>query len=142
MFKKVVEDFKKFAIKGNVIDLAVGVIIGASFGKIVSSLVNDIIMPPIGLAINGIDFKHLGIVLKEATLDAKGKILKEAVTINYGMFIQNVIDFIIVAFCIFLLVKLVIRLSHKEEEKKKEPSTEEHLLTEIRDILKDIKQKE
>ena len=140
MLKKFFEDFKKFAVKGNVIDLAVGVIIGASFSKVVTSLVNDIITPPLGLAIGGIDFKDLAIIIKKAQVDTTGKILNPAVTINYGLFLQNIIDFIIVAFCIFLLVKLVNRVYRPEEEKKIDK--QEVLLTEIRDILKDIKQKE
>ena len=95
----IVKEFKEFAIKGDAIDMAVGIVIGASFGKIVSSLVNDMIMPPIGLLLGGVDFKNLKLVMKEATLTAP------AVTLNYGQFINNVIDFIIVAFAIFLVVK-------------------------------------
>jgi large conductance mechanosensitive channel len=94
-----IKEFKEFAVKGNAVDMAVGIIIGASFGKIVSSIVNDIVMPPIGLLLGGVDFKDLKLVLKEAVLD------KPAVTLNYGLFINNVLDFLIIAFVIFLLVK-------------------------------------
>ena len=126
-------EFKEFAIKGNVVDMAVGIIIGAAFGKIVSSFVKDIIMPPLGLAIGGVNFSDLSIVLKEAV----GEV--EAVTINYGVFIQTCIDFLIVAFAIFVAVKIMNSLKKKEEEAPAEPpkpSNEEVLLTEIRDLLK------
>ena len=133
MFK----DFKKFAFKGNVIDLAVGVIIGGAFGKIVTSVVNNIIMPPIGVLTGGVDFTDLKLVIKEATEEA------EAVTLNYGQSIQDVVDFLIIAFCIFLMVKGIAALTRKKEEEKAaepapapEPSAEEKLLTEIRDLLK------
>ncbi|MFY9401996.1 MAG: large-conductance mechanosensitive channel protein MscL [Candidatus Omnitrophota bacterium] len=96
---ELIKEFKEFAVKGNAVDMAVGIIIGASFGKIVSSIVNDIIMPPIGLLLGGVDFKDLKLVLKEAVLD------KPPVTLNYGLFINNVLDFLIIAFVIFLLVK-------------------------------------
>ena len=127
------KEFKEFAIKGNVVDMAVGIIIGAAFGKIVSSFVKDIIMPPLGLAIGGVNFSDLSIVLKEAV----GEV--EAVTINYGVFIQTCIDFLIVAFAIFVAVKIMNSLKKKEEEAPAEPpkpSNEEVLLTEIRDLLK------
>lgn len=149
---KFIEDFKAFALKGNVVDMAVGVIIGGAFGKIVTSLVNDIIMPPIGVLTGGVDFKDLKVVIKEATpavLDEAGNEVTaatEAVTLNYGMFIQNVIDFLIVALAIFFMIKGIAKLSamakKKEEEKAEEaaaapePSAEEKLLTEIRDLLK------
>jgi large conductance mechanosensitive channel len=127
------KEFKKFAMKGNVVDLAVGVVIGAAFGKIVSSLVSDIIMPLIGLITGGVDFSNKVIVLKEAT----GTI--EAVTLNYGQFINSIIDFIIIAFAIFIVIKQINKLSKKEEEEvSKEdpkPSEEVKLLTEIRDSL-------
>lgn len=119
-------------MKGNVIDLAVGVVIGAAFGKIVSSLVSDVIMPIVGLATGGVDFSDKVIVLKQATETA------EQVTLNYGMFINNIIDFVIIAFAIFITIKQVNKLSKKEEEKKEEdpkPSEEVVLLTEIRDSL-------
>ncbi len=95
----IVQEFKEFAIKGNAVDMAVGIVIGASFGKIVSSIVGDVIMPPIGLLLGGVDFKNLKLILKQATIDAP------AVTLNYGMFINTVIDFLIVAFAIFMVVK-------------------------------------
>lgn len=130
---KFFEEFKKFAVRGNVIDLAVGIIIGGAFGKIVSSLVSDIIMPPIGLILGGVDFSDFAIVLKEA----QGN--NSAVMIKYGVFINTVIDFVIIAFAIFLLIKGINTLKAKEEEKPKappEPSAEVKLLTEIRDLLK------
>lgn len=128
----IVKEFKEFAMRGNVVDLAVGVIIGAAFGKIVTSLVSDIIMPPIGMVTGGIDFKDLKYVLKPAV----DKTPETA--INYGLFINNVIDFIIVAFCIFLIVKGINSLKKKEEAAPTappEPTKEEILLTEIRDLL-------
>ncbi len=149
---KFIEDFKAFALKGNVVDMAVGVIIGGAFGKIVSSLVNDVIMPPIGVLTGGVDFKDLKCVLKEAVpaqVDEAGNEIAaavDAVTLNYGMFIQNIIDFLIVALAIFFMIKGITKLSEmakkKEEEKPAEPeaapepSAEEKLLTEIRDLLK------
>lgn len=130
----VVKEFKEFAVKGNVVDMAVGLIIGAAFGKIVSSFVGDVIMPPIGLLLGGVDFSDLAIVLKAAVGDSP------AVTLGYGKFIQTVIDFTIVAFAIFLAVKTINKLKRKEEEKPAAappaPSKEELLLAEIRDILK------
>ncbi|GAA3983528.1 large-conductance mechanosensitive channel protein MscL [Mucilaginibacter dorajii] len=128
----VIKEFKEFAMRGNVVDLAVGVIIGAAFGKIVTSLVADIIMPPIGMLTGGIDFKDLKYVLKPGV----GKTPETA--INYGLFINNVIDFLIVAFCIFLIVKGINTLKKKEEAAPAapaEPTKEEVLLTEIRDLL-------
>ena len=107
----IVKEFKEFAIKGDAVDMAVGIIIGASFGKIISSLVNDIIMPPLGMLIGGVDFKNLKIVLKAATLDVPPA---PAVSINYGQFINVVIDFMIVAFCIFLVVKGINTLKKKQ----------------------------
>lgn len=132
-----IKEFKEFAIKGSVLDLAIGVIIGAAFGKIVSSLVQDIIMPPIGLLIGRIDFKELKVILKAAATDANGKIIP-AVAINYGNFINILIEFLIIAFCIFLLVRIINRLKAKPVEVivVAEPSREEALLTEIRDLLK------
>ncbi|MFP5505521.1 MAG: large-conductance mechanosensitive channel protein MscL [Gammaproteobacteria bacterium] len=128
-----INEFKQFAMKGNVVDMAVGIIIGAAFGKIVSSFVGDVIMPPLGLLIGGVDFTDLAIVLKEATDGAA------AVTLSYGKFIQTVFDFTIVAFAIFLAIKAMNRLKQKEEEKPAAPpapSAQEVLLTEIRDLLK------
>lgn len=127
-----VSEFKQFAIKGNMVDMAVGIIIGVAFGKIVSSLVKDVIMPPLGLAIGGVDFADLAVVLKEATDEAA------AVTINYGVFIQTIIDFLIVALAIFVAVKVINSMKRKEEEKPAEPpkpSEEVLLLREIRDSL-------
>lgn len=132
-------EFKEFAVKGNVIDLAVGVIIGAAFGKIVSSLVNDIIMPPIGLILGGKEFDRLRVMLKEETINEAGETIA-AVTLNYGSFIQNVVDFIIVAFVIFMAIRTVNKLNRKEEAKPTPPPVtppkEEMLLTEIRDLIK------
>ena len=126
-------EFKEFAVKGNVVDMAVGIIIGAAFGKIVSSLVGDVIMPPIGMAMGGVDFSDLAIVLKEAAGDAP------AVLISYGKFLQTVIDFIIVAMAVFVGIKAMNSLKKKEEEKPAAPAAppkQEVLLEEIRDLLK------
>lgn len=141
---KFLSDFKDFAVKGNVIDMAVGVIIGGAFGKIVTSLVNDIIMPTVGIAIGGLDFKNLKWVMKDAVMDGETVVSPE-VAMNYGNFIQNVVDFIIIAFCIFVMIKLIMNLKRKKEEPvqepapapEPEPSNEEKLLTEIRDLLKE-----
>lgn len=127
------KDFREFAMRGNVVDLAVGVIIGGAFGKIVSSLVADIIMPPLGLAIGGIDFKQFHWTLKAAEGD------KPAVILQYGQFVQNIFDFVIVAFAIFMVIKLINKLHREEEKAPAEPTTEEKLLTEIRDLLKQQK---
>jgi large conductance mechanosensitive channel len=102
-----IQEFKEFAMKGNAIDLAIGVVIGAAFGKIVSSLVSDLMMPPIGLLMGGIDFSAKKLTLKDAVLDATGKTVTPATTINYGVFINNVIDFLIVAVAIFIVIKLM-----------------------------------
>ncbi len=128
------QEFKEFAMKGNVVDLAVGVIIGGAFGKIVSSLVADVIMPPIGVLMGGVDFTKLGVVLKEA-VDEK----TPAVMLNYGNFVQSIVDFTIVAFAIFMAIKLMNKLKKTEPpapEAPPAPTKEELLLTEIRDILK------
>lgn len=128
-----VSEFKKFAMKGNVVDMAVGIIIGAAFGKIVSSFVNDVLMPPLGILLGGMDFKDLAFTIKEAAGD------QAAVTLNYGNFIQTAIDFIIIAFAIFMMIKAMNRLSRKEEEAPAappKPTPEQELLTEIRDLLK------
>src|SRR6201991_3739693 len=130
----VVKEFKEFAMRGNVVDLAVGVIIGAAFGKIVTSLVNDVIMPPIGYLTGGIDFKNLKVLIKEG--DPTKKIAD--VSINYGNFINTVIEFLIVAFCIFMVVKAINSLRKPEEAPPAAdpaPTKEEVLLTEIRDLL-------
>ena len=136
-----IQDFKAFALKGNVVDMAGGGIIGGAFGKIVTSIVNNIIMPPIGVLTGGMDFTDLKLVLKDAVKEGD-QVVSEAVTLNYGQFIQDVVDFLIIAFCIFLMVKGIAALSRKKEEKPAEPapapepSAEEKLLTEIRDLLK------
>ncbi len=132
---KLMDEFKAFAMRGNVVDMAVGIIIGAAFGKIVSSFVGDVIMPPLGLLIGGIDFSGLAVTLKAADETAK----TAAVTLRYGQFIQSIIDFIIVAFAIFMAIKGMNALRKKEEAKPAEPpapSKEVVLLTDIRDILK------
>ncbi|CAN5530454.1 large-conductance mechanosensitive channel protein MscL [soil metagenome] len=135
-----ISEFKTFIAKGNALDLAVGVIIGAAFGKIITSLVNDVLMPPIGVAMGGVNFTNLKFILKNAAVDASGKAI-EAVTINYGSFIQSVIDFLIIAFCIFLMVKTINKLKESREKEKVapepvDPPADIVLLTEIRDLLK------
>ena len=135
---KIIQEFKEFAIKGNVVDMAVGIIIGGAFGKIVTSLVNDVIMPPIGMIIGGVNFNGLRLVLKSATVDAAG-VASPEVAVNYGAFIQVLFDFIIVAFCIFMMIKGLNSLKKKKEEAPAAPpapTKEEVLLTEIRDLLK------
>jgi len=135
---KLVKEFKEFAMRGNVVDMAVGIVIGAAFGKIVSSLVNDIIMPPIGMLLGGVDFTELKIILKGATVSDAGEAL-QAVAINYGNFVQITLDLIIVAFAIFMVIKGMNSMKKKEIEKPAtppEPSKEEKLLSEIRDLLK------
>lgn len=129
----ILKEFKAFAMRGNVVDMAVGIIIGAAFGKIVSSLVSDVLMPPIGLLVGGVDFSDIGVTLREASEAAPAVVLK------YGMFINVVIDFIIVAFAIFLLVRGMNALQKKKEEAPAAPPPpprQEVLLTEIRDLLK------
>ena len=128
----ILKEFREFAVKGNVVDMAVGVIIGGAFGKIVSSLVGDVAMPVLGILTGGVDFKDLKITLAEAVGETP------AVTLNYGAFIQNVFDFIIIAFAIFMMVKALNKLKKEQpkEEAAPEPSAEEKLLTEIRDLLK------
>ena len=132
---KFIEEFKAFALKGNVMDMAIGVIIGGAFGKIVSSLVNDIIMPPLGWLIGDAKFSELSVVLEEATETT------EAVTWNYGMFIQNCVDFLLIALTIFIAIKAVNKMMRKKTEEPApeapaEPTTTEKLLAEIRDALK------
>ncbi|QIW15378.1 hypothetical protein A4G20_03030 [Pasteurellaceae bacterium RH1A] len=133
----ILKEFREFAVKGNVVDMAVGVVIGGAFGKIVSSLVSDVIMPPIGLLIGGVDFKDLAVTLKAA----EGEVA--AVTLNYGAFLQNIFDFLIIAFAIFMVVK-GINKAKSQFEKPAEPEapagpTQEELLAEIRDLLKNQK---
>ena len=136
---KFIQEFKEFALKGNVMDMAVGIIIGGAFGKIVTSLVNDIIMPPIGL-ITGSSFDDAKVVLREAQTDAaSGEVLKEAISLNWGSFVQATVDFFIIALCIFLLIKLMNSLRKKQAEQPEAPApTPEdiELLREIRDELK------
>lgn len=134
------KEFKEFAFKGNVLDMSIGVIIGGAFGKIVTSLVNDIIMPFFGFITAGTDFTSLKLVLSPAELDAAGAVLKPEAAIMYGNFIQNIFDFFIVAFCIFFFVQQISKLKKKNEEPAPEPApagpTTEELLSEIRDLLK------
>lgn len=140
-----IKDFKQFAMRGNIIDLAVAVVIGGAFGKIVTSFVNDILMPPLGMLLGNVDFKDLKLILqqgKEAVIQGD-VILQPAVlevTWNYGMFIQNIIDFLIIALSIFMVLRAFMKLQKKEEAAPPppppEPSNEEKLLTEIRDLLK------
>lgn len=141
--KKFFSEFKEFAVRGNVMDMAVGVVIGTAFGKITTSLVNDVFMPLIGLLVGGIDLGQLNIVLKPEVLDETGEVATAAVTLGLGAFLSTVIDFILMAFVIFLMVKAINQL-HKlgkkdeEEEPEEEPApTSEELLTEIRDLLKE-----
>lgn len=135
-------EFKEFAMKGNVMDMAIGIIIGGAFGKIVASFVADVLMPPLGLLIGGVNFQDLKIVLTEAVLDASGAETAAAVSINYGNFIQVTFDFIIIAFAIFMMVKAMNAAKKKEEAAPAAPaappapSNEEVLLSEIRDLLK------
>ncbi|MGC5906320.1 large-conductance mechanosensitive channel protein MscL [Providencia stuartii] len=132
------KEFREFAMKGNVVDMAVGIIIGAAFGKIVSSLVADVIMPPLGLLIGGVDFKQFSVVLRATEGDIP------AVVLNYGMFIQTVFDFVIVAFAIFMAIKVMNKVRREKEaepEAPPAPSKEEVLLSEIRDLLKEQNKK-
>ncbi len=139
------KEFKEFALKGNVMDMAVGVIIGGAFGKIVTSLVNDILMPPIGVMLGNTDFSDLKVVLKPAVEATEATPAAEAVTWNYGAFIQQCIDFLILAFCVFLMVKMMNRLIKKREAapvaapEPPKPTKDQELLAEIRDLLKERK---
>ncbi|MFA6334905.1 MAG: large-conductance mechanosensitive channel protein MscL [Bacteroidales bacterium] len=138
---KIAEEFKQFAMRGNVIDMAVGIIIGGAFGKIVSSFVSDVIMPPIGLLVGGVNFTDLRITLRQAITNAEG-VVSPAVTLNYGNFIQVTIDFLIIAFAIFTMIKLMNNLNRKKKEVPAAPATPPSppedvvLLKEIRDLLK------
>lgn len=142
--KKFLAEFKQFAMRGNVIDLAVGVVVGGAFSKITNSLVNDIIMPAVSMLTGGVNFSDWKLVLKEAVVE-NGEEIAAAVSINYGVLISTVIDFIILAFAVFCMVKAINRLHRKKEETPAappappEPSAEEKLLTEIRDLLRDRK---
>jgi large conductance mechanosensitive channel len=135
---KMFKEFKEFAVKGNMIDLAVGIIIGAAFGKIIASLVADIIMPPIGVLLGGMNFTEIKIVMRDAITDpATGKVVKEAVSLKLGNFIQTLVDFTIIAFSVFMIVKMVTRFSKKKEAAPPPaPTKDQELLTEIRDLLK------
>lgn len=131
-----ISEFKKFAMRGNVVDLAVAVVIGAAFGRIITSFVNDVLMPPIGLLLGGVDFTEFIWTLKDATEEVA------AVTINYGTFIQHMVDFTIIAFAIFMVIRAFEKMKRKEEtipSPPPEPNAEEKLLTEIRDLLKEQK---
>lgn len=137
------KDFKDFAMRGNVLDMAVGVVIGAAFGKIVSSLVNDLIMPLVGVATGGINFTDYKLVIQQAVMDGEA-VIKPEVTLNWGAWVQTVVDFLIVAFCIFIMIRFISKLKKKKELEveseaatapEPEPTKEEILLTEIRDIL-------
>ena len=142
---KFIQDFKEFAMRGNVIDMAVGVIIGGAFGKIVTSLVNDVIMPAISLFTGDVNFTNLKWTLRDAVVNDAGETVSEAVSLQYGMFIQNIVDFLIIALCIFVAIRMLSKLKKKEEEApaapapEPAPSAEEKLLTEIRDLLKEKK---
>lgn len=141
--KNIIQEFKKFAIRGNVVDMAVGVIIGGAFGKIVSSIVNDLIMPTIGVIIGGVNFTDLKLTLKKAVMEGD-KVVSPAVTINYGNFLQTTLDFLIIAIAVFLLIKAINALNKKKEETTKAPVTppaDIQLLTEIRDLLKERQDK-
>lgn len=138
---KLLDEFKQFAMRGNVVDMAVGIIIGGAFGKIVSSFVSDVIMPPLGILIGGVNFTDLRITIKSQIVDAAGTVVNPAVTINYGNFIQVVFDFIIIAFAIFAMVKIMNNLNRKNVEEQvpatpPPPPADIQLLSEIRDILK------
>lgn len=133
-----ISEFKQFAMRGNVVDLAVAVVVGGAFGKVVSSLVSDIIMPPIGLLLGGVSFSNLQIVIKQAVMDGD-KVVHEAVAIRYGTFLETIIDFVIIAFAIFSVIKAMAMFKKKQEAvpaPPPAPTKEETLLTEIRDILK------
>ncbi|HIX74682.1 MAG TPA: large-conductance mechanosensitive channel protein MscL [Candidatus Parabacteroides intestinipullorum] len=141
--KNIIQEFKKFAIRGNVVDMAVGVIIGGAFGKIVSSIVNDLIMPTIGVIIGGVNFTDLKLTLKKAVMEGD-KVVSPAVTINYGNFLQTTLDFLIIAIAVFLLIKAINALNKKKEETTKAPvapPADIQLLTEIRDLLKERQDK-
>jgi len=138
---KFIDEFKQFAMRGNVVDMAVGIIIGGAFGKIVSSLVSDILMPPLGLLIGGVNFTDLKITIKQAVVDGAG-VSTPAVTLNYGNLVQVIFDFIIVAFAIFMMIKLMNNLNRKKDQVHSTPATppptpeDIALLREIRDLLK------
>ena len=135
---KIIQEFKQFAVKGNMIDMAVGIIIGGAFGKIVASLVNDVLMPPLGLLLGGVNFTDLKATIKPASINDLGEAIP-AVTLNYGTFIQTAIDFLIIALVVFMLIKGINSLKRKEEAAPAAPpapTKDQILLTEIRDLLK------
>jgi len=135
---KLIQEFKQFAVKGNMMDMAIGIIIGGAFGKIVASLVNDLIMPPLGLLLGGIDFTDMKVTLKSASVNELGEAIP-AVTLNYGTFIQTAVDFLIIALVVFMLIKAMNSLRKKEEAAPAAPpapTLDQQLLTEIRDLLK------
>lgn len=141
---KFLHDFKEFALKGNVIDMAIGVIVGGAFGKIVTSLVNDILMPVLSIVTGGDGYKNLKYVITPASPASDGVAAVEEVSVNYGLFIQNIVDFIIIALCIFIALRVTVKFMKKEEKVEEttsepEPSPEVKLLTEIRDELKSRK---
>ena len=135
-----IEEFKKFAMRGNVVDMAVGVIIGGAFGKIVTSVVNDLVMPVLGVLVGCVNFTDLKLTLKEAVMDGE-TVVSPAVTLNYGNFLQSTFDFLIITFSIFMFIKLINKLSRKKEEAQPAtppaPPADVQLLTEIRDLLKE-----
>ena len=139
---KMLKEFKEFAVKGNMIDLAVGIIIGAAFGKIIASLVSDIIMPPIGLLLGGLNFSDMQYIMKEAVTDPVTGAVTAAVALKYGSFIQTLVDFLIIAFSVFMIVKAIMNMKKKEVEQPAAPAAppaptkDQELLTEIRDLLK------
>lgn len=135
-----ISEFKDFAMRGNVVDMAVGIVIGGAFGNIVSSFVSDVIMPPIGMLLGGVDFNDLKVVMKQAVIEG-GEVVAPAVSINYGSFINTIIDFLLIALAIFSVIKFMNKMKKQEEpapepEAAPEPTTEEKLLAEIRDLLK------
>jgi large conductance mechanosensitive channel len=137
---KIIKEFKEFAIKGNMIDMAVGIIIGGAFGKIIASLVKDVIMPPLAMLTGGVDFSDKKLVLKQAIEAADGVAAVEAVSLNYGLFVNQVVDFLIVAFAVFMMIKAINKAKRKQEAAPPPappaPTAQEVLLTEIRDLLK------
>ena len=141
----IIKEFKEFAMRGNVVDMAVGIIIGGAFGNIISSVVSDVIMPPIGLLLGGVSFTDLKIILKAPVLDAAGAVTTAAVSINYGNFIQVTVDFLIIAMAVFMMIKAMNSMKKKEAEvlaapaAPPVPTNEEVLLAEIRDLLKEKK---
>lgn len=140
---KLLQEFKEFAMRGNVVDMAIGVIVGGAFGKIVTSLVNDVIMPPIGVLTGGVDFTNLKYIIQQAAVDPlTQELVTPEVAVSYGSFIQTIVDFLIIAICIFFAIKVMVRITNNKKKEEAaiaqpaQPSAEEKLLSEIRDILK------